>query len=150
MNKPSTKQEWHKQEAIDNFNETWELIDASDRSAEETLSMIHRAHASRYHWEQVGTPLELARGEWQISRVYSLINFGKSALHHAMASLQYCLDNDYGDFDLAFAYEAVARAQKILGNTTEFKKYFSLAEQAADKISTKDNKEYFLSELKTI
>ena len=31
--------------------------------------MIHAAHASRYHWSQVGTKANLARGEWQVSRV---------------------------------------------------------------------------------
>ena len=35
--------------------------------------MIHAAHASRYHWSQVGTKANLARGEWQVSRVYTVL-----------------------------------------------------------------------------
>ncbi len=150
MSMTLTVQEWHKREAVTNFNETWSLIDKTDRTEEETLSMIHKAHASRYHWAQIGTPLELARGEWQVSRVYSLIGLGESALHHAWASLKYCQDNNYGDFDLAFAYEAIARAYKVLDNDLEKEKYLELARQAAEQIAEDDNQTYFLSELSTI
>ena len=142
--------EWHKNEAINNFNQTWELIDKKDRSKKETLNMIHKAHASLYHWSQVGTPLELARGEWQISRVYAISNMGESALYHAQASLDYCLKHDYGDFDLAFAYEAIARAHKIIENNEEKEKNLFLAKKAAEEIEKEDDKKYFLKELGTI
>jgi hypothetical protein len=35
--------------------------------------MIHSAHASRYHWQAVGDASDKAIGEWQISRVYSVL-----------------------------------------------------------------------------
>ncbi|WMM24769.1 hypothetical protein RBU61_17870 [Tissierella sp. MB52-C2] len=41
--------------------------------------MIHTAHASRFHWDEVGTPIEFARSEWQTSRVYSLLGMFESA-----------------------------------------------------------------------
>jgi len=41
--------------------------------------MIHAAHASRFHWGEIGKPINLGRGEWQISRVYSVLNRPESA-----------------------------------------------------------------------
>lgn len=141
---------WHRKQAISCFNATWDLIDKKDRTLEDDLNMIHTAHASRYHWSQIGTSLEFVRGEWQISRVYALTSQGASALFHGKFSLSYCLDNEIGDFDLAFAYEAVARAYALIGKKENAKENYDLALKAADKISKKDDKEYFLTELKTI
>ena len=111
-----TMQEWHKKQAVQCFNETWNLIDKTDRTREEDFRMIHMAHASRYHWREVGTPLHFLRGEWQIARVYALLNLGESARHHAEYCLALCLSNNIGDFDLAFAYEALARAHDFVGD----------------------------------
>jgi hypothetical protein len=55
--------EMHKKFAVDCFNGTWDLLDNKDRSREEDFNMIHMAHASRYHWGEIGTPLEFARGD---------------------------------------------------------------------------------------
>lgn len=145
-----TQEEWHKKQAVDNFNETWDLIDQADRTEQENLLMIHKAHASRYHWGVIGGPLQFARGEWQISRVYALLKHGDRALYHAQHSLQYCLNHLIGDFDLAFAYEAIARAYMTLGNKQSTLQYISLAEEAAQQIQKEADKKYFLLELSTI
>lgn len=65
----------------------------------------------------VGTPLHFARGEWLISRVYSILGRYEPALHHAMKSMELCLNGNLGDFDRGFAYEAVARAYAAGGDT---------------------------------
>lgn len=143
-------QEWHKKQAIDNFNSTWDYIDKKDRTKEDDINMIHTAHASRFHWGKIGTALEFARGEWQISRVYSLLGMPESALYHANYSLELCLDNDIKDFDLAFAYEAVARSYMTAKNEEQMKKYLILAKEASENINKEEDKKYFLSELDSI
>ncbi|HFD04816.1 MAG TPA: hypothetical protein ENJ25_01570 [Firmicutes bacterium] len=141
---------FHKKFAIDLFNYVWSLMDKEIRSKEEDLEMIHAAHASRYHWGRIGSPIEIIRGEWQISRVYSVLKMGESALFHASQSLTLCQKNRIGDFDIAFAYEALARAYSVLGKEDEKNKYISLARSAGDKILDEENKKYFFEELKTI
>lgn len=143
-------QEWHKKQAIENFNGTWDLIDKKDRTKEEDILMIHSAHTSRYHWGQIGLPLQFARGEWQISRVYSLLEMFESALYHATYSLKLCEENSIEDFDLAFGYEAVARSYMLNKNTEMMNKFLKLALDAAENISKEGDKQYFLSELKSI
>ena len=140
----------HKKLGIDLFNLTWSLLDKKDRAKEEDDKMVHAAHASRFHWGETGTPLEFERGEWQISRVYSTLKRSESALYHAKRCLDICKENNIGDFDIAFAFEAMARAHAIAGNKTRCEKYLRLAEEAGEHIEKKEDKTYFISELKTI
>lgn len=142
--------EIHRTLAVSLFNHVWDLLDKKDRSHEETEQMINAAHASLHHWRQVGEPENLARGEWQISRVYSVCSFAESAIHHADNSLQICLKNNIGDFDLAFAYEALARAFLVSGDHFRSDEYIHKATQASQSISKKEDKDYFLSELASI
>lgn len=99
----SGKDEIHKQFAVNLFNHTWDLLEKKDRTEDEIDEMIHSAHASRYHWGQIGTPINFERGEWQISRVYSVLNKAEPALYHAKRCLDICEKNSIADFDLAIA-----------------------------------------------
>lgn len=140
----------HKKLAINLFNQTWDLIDKEQRTQKETDRMIHSAHASRYHWEVAGTPLNIARGEWQVSHVYAVINRVEPCLYHANRCLQITLEHDFQDFDLAFAYEAMARGCDLAGDEVETAKYVELAKQAAARIKDAEDRENFLSQLETI
>lgn len=150
INTSLSLQEWHRKQAIENFNTTWDYIDKKDRTEEDNINMIHTTHASRFHWGKVGTPLNLAVGEWQISRVYSLLGMPESALYHAKLSLELCLKNDIKDFNLAFGYEAVARAYMVSKDEEQMKKYWTLAKEASENIEKEEDKKYFLSELDSI
>ncbi len=142
--------QYHKEEAMKCFNATWDLIDRSDRTHDDDVNMIHMAHASRYHWGGVGTALEFTRGEWQISRVYSLLGMGESALFHAEEALKLCLDNGIGDFDLAFGYEAMARACSVLGKQDDKAAFIGKAKEAAKAIADEGNRRHVESEISTI
>ncbi|MGC9335222.1 MAG: hypothetical protein ACP5JJ_13800 [Anaerolineae bacterium] len=142
--------ELHRRFAVELFNRVWELLDQEDRTPEQDDRMIHAAHASRFHWGEIGTPLEFARGEWQISRVYAVLNRPQAAIHHAQRSLALCEDNQIADFDLAFAYEALARAYAVAGDAVRREEYIRLAEEAAQDIEDEGNRKYFLSELASV
>jgi hypothetical protein len=148
--KALTQKDFHKKAAVDLFNRVWDLLDKEERTKSEEDTMVHAAHASRYHWGEVGTPVELERGEWQISRVYATLNRAESALYHAQRCLEICRENDIGGFDIAFAHEAVARAYAVAGSRAEMEKYLELAKDAGNRIEKKEDREYFMSELKGI
>lgn len=143
------KAESHKHFAVNCFNQTWDLIEKEDRSQGETDQMIHAAHASRYHWEFVGEAVNLARGEWLISRVYAILNRVEPCLYHAGRCLKITLSNELKDFDLAFAYEAMARACDLAEDEVESAKFFALAKDAGVEIADKNDRKYFFSELKS-
>ena len=140
----------HKQMAVDLFNLTWDLIEKHDRTETEDDTMLYAAMASRFHWGIVGTPLNFARGEWQISRVYAILGRSESAIHHARKSLRLCTEYHLGDFDLGFAYEAMARAYKIAGDTAEQQKYLSLALKTAEKVEQENNKNWLLKNIESV
>ncbi len=153
-----TELEWHRKMAVQLFNLTWNLIDKGEnRSQEENDDMIHSAHASRYHWTIVvnseeypkAGPMNLERGDWQISRVYALLKRPEAALYHAQRCLEICEENNIGDFDIAFAYEAKARALSLAGNKNA-SKFIEKAKKAANAIAKKEDRDYFLSELASI
>lgn len=144
--------EQHEKIAKDSFNKTWDYLDKKDRSEEDDLNMIHSAHASRYHWgilfaEGKGTALNLQRGEWMLSHVYTILERPEAAFFHAEICLDLTEKNNIEGFDLGFAYEAMARSLALRKNEDACKKYFDLAKKAADKIKNKDDRDYFLGEL---
>jgi hypothetical protein len=144
------KQTQHKKLAKSLFNQVWDLLEKEKRTEEEDDKMVHAAHASRYHWGEIGTPITFERGEWQISRVYSTLNRPESAIFHAQRCLDICLKNGIEDFDIAFAYEALARAYAVNGDKNNHKIFFKLGEQAAKNIKKEDDREYFITELHNI
>ncbi len=140
----------HRQFAVDLFNMVWDLLDKPQRTPQENDTMLHAAHASRYHWEKAGTALNLARGEWQVSRVYATLGRAEPALYHAGRSLEICQENQYGDFDLAFAFEALARARDVAGDPTGRDRALELAVEAGQAIQEEDDRKHFFSQLKSI
>ncbi|MFX0013913.1 MAG: hypothetical protein ACFFB2_12990 [Promethearchaeota archaeon] len=158
MDEKAKELEWHQKTAKKLFNITWDLIDKKSRTIEEEDLMIHSAHASRYHWGEVVSagmpntgPINLERGDWQISRVYSILKKPEIAEYFAKRCIDICEKNGIGGFDIAFAYEAMARACAVAGNReADVQKYITLAKSAGNKIEEKGNKEYFFSELETI
>ena len=150
MPEDDSANEIHRRMAAETFNATWEYLDKEMRSSEENDMMVHAAHASRYHWSRVGTPLEFERGDWQLSRVYSTLGKGTEALHYAKHCLATCLENEIGDFDLAFAYEAMARAHAVLEQWDQAQLYIENAQKAAVSIGKDEDRKYFLGELGTL
>ncbi len=130
------------------FNQTWNLLEKPDRSPEEEIAMIHAAHTSCYLWMQVGTAVNHQRGEWQVSRVYAVIGDASQALRHAGYCLELTENNldEMADFDIAFAYEAIARANALADHSDTARKYIGLAQQAGDKIKDADDRKVFIDD----
>jgi hypothetical protein len=142
--------EWQRKVAAHLFNSTWVLLEKKARSREESDTMIHMAHASRYHWGVAGGPKELAIGEWQISRVYAILGRPEPALYHAQRSLEICEAHKIGDFPQAYAYEALARAFAIAGRSRLRAACLKLAKDAGAKIAEADERAQFFKDLRTV
>jgi len=138
--------------AMQLFNETWRLMELESRSRDDDDRMIHTAHASRYHWGQApgATPANLARGEWQVSRVYAVLGRAEPAVHHARRVLDICQENGIGDWDLAFAYEALARAYAVAGDAAQARHFTDQALTAAKDVAEDAERQLVLADLETI
>lgn len=145
-----TKEEYKKL-GITYFNKTWDLIDKTDRTLEDDLMMINYTHSSRLNWELSGAPLlNIVRGEWQISHVYSLLNMGESALYHAKYVFDKTIENGFDGFDLVFAYEAMAFAYKVLGNESFMNEFLEKGYNSIAQVPKQGDKDYCKSELDKI
>jgi hypothetical protein len=126
----------------------WELLERPWRSRAEDEMMVHAAHASCYHWLQIGTGLQHQRGEWLIAHVYTELGIVDAALRHAARCLEITKEfpDQMRDFDRAYGYEAVARANALAGNQKGAQEYLRLAEEAAQAIRNSDDRKNFFGD----
>ena len=144
--------EEERQLAVDLFNPGWTLMELPERTPEQDDELIHAAHASRHHWASVGTPANLARGEWQLSRVYVVLGRPEPALYHAHRCLAYCESSPEAleDWDLPYAHEALARAHGLAGDTDEAARHAAQARELAQHVSGPEDREHLEEDLATL
>ncbi len=136
--------------AVDLFNHVWTLLEEPDRTPAQDDEMLHAAHASRYHWGEIGDPVNLARGEWQCSRVYSVLGRAEPAIWHARRCLEINEANGIGDWDIASAYEAMARASLTAGDLAAVAVWKTMAMTALDGIADTDDRDVIERDLATL
>jgi DNA-binding transcriptional MerR regulator len=136
--------------AADLFNHTWTLLEKPDRTPEQDDEMMHSAHASRYHWGEIGEPVNFARGEWQCSRVYAVLGRPESALWHARRCVAIYEANGIAGWDIASGYEAMARAYLTAGNLAEVAVWKAMAQAALDIVEDTDDREVIEGDLATL
>jgi hypothetical protein len=132
------------------FNRVWELLDLDDRDEATDEEMLHAAHASRYHWGQVGDPVNWARGEWQCSRVYSTLGRAEPALHHARRCLELAQQYNLSQFDIGTAHEAIARAAKIAELSDRAAQHAQLALAYAEKLEDPEERQVLLADIASL
>ena len=143
----------HRAEAVGLFNGVWQMLDLPDRTPAQDDQMVHAAHASRWHWSQaaeLGGDQQLAIGEWQCSRVYSVLGRGEPALHHARACLAICEGGQQDDWVMAAAYEAMARASAVVGDLGEARTWLARARVAVAAIAEPEDREVIEADLNSI
>lgn len=123
-----------------------------ERTPEQDDELIHAAHASRHHWAEVGTAANLARGEWQVSRVYATLGRAEPAIYHARRCLAYCESDPDAleEWDLPYAYEALARAHAVAGDTGEAERFAAGARELTEQVRDDEDREQLASDLATI
>jgi DNA-binding transcriptional MerR regulator len=129
------------------FNRTWELLMKPERSVVDDDEMIHTAHASRFHWGVVGNATNWARGEWQCSRVYSVLGRSEPALHHANRCLALSTEHDLSAFDIGAANEALARAYRVAGDPAHVAEHVAAADEAATRITDEEDRKILVDDL---
>jgi hypothetical protein len=144
--------EEHRQLGVDLYNKTWTLMQRSDRTPEDDDELLHCAHASAYHWLQVGNRANRARSEWQCSRVYTVLGRPEPALRHARRCLELVesAPEQMDDWDLAAAHEALARASATAGDREGARRHVELARAALAAIADDEDREHIESDLATI
>ena len=157
LNEPVTKsrQEVHEQLTALSSSKTSEAKKLADAfkavisSSGPLLTSIIGAARSE-DWSKVGKPLNFARAEWQLARVYAVAGLPERARHHGQHCLEICQANRLGSFDLAFAWEALARAHAVAGDTAERGECLARAHEAAAQIADEEDRKVLMADLETV
>ena len=134
------------------FNKAWDLIDQPSRTPEEDEELIRLSLTSAWHWKQRDdcTQKNLSIGYWQTSRIYTVLGQAYNARRYASLCLDASQGEDVAQFYLGYAYEALARAESLVGNTAQMEQYLNQARNIAAAMSDSDEKQMLLDDLAAI
>lgn len=132
------------------FNQTWDLIDKADRSADENQQMVELCLASIAHWRlrEDCKPVNLSIGYWLAARVHSLIGRADEALRYAWLSLE--KGREQGAFFEGYAHEAIARAARLSGNETLKREHLDRAQTFLAQIDDEQSCEALRADLESL
>ncbi len=126
----------------------WELLGQTTRTALENDELLLAAQASLYHWQQVGTPLNVQRANWLLARAHTVLGDPAGAMKHATRCIELTKAHmsEMKDFDIAYAFEAMARTYALLGDRMNAKEYYDLALRVGQAIQDPEDKQIFMGD----
>jgi hypothetical protein len=145
--------EEHRRLGVELYNGTWALIVREERTSDENDEMLHRAHASAYHWLHAPhTAANRARSHWLCSRVHAITGQPEGALHHAQRCLALVegAPAEMEDWDLAGAYEALARAHLAADELAEARRFVELARAETATIANPEDRKHIDEDLDSL
>ncbi len=115
----------------------------------ERETLLYSAYASAYHWRQVGSVANHARGEHLIARMAVKLGDGEVALRHARRCLELIDANpdDMEDWDAPFGHEALARALAATGDRAAGQAHRDRARELTDAVEGEADRQVLESEL---
>ena len=140
----------HRFFSADYFNRVWDFLGKAERSADEDQQMLSMCHASLAHWRDRDDcgPQQLSIGYWQLSRVYAVLGEGAPAKSYGQLCLEASADE--GPFYLGFAHEALARAEKVLGDAGASEQQLTKAREQLEKISDAEERNMLAADLDSV
>jgi hypothetical protein len=135
----------HRWFAVELNNLAWGLVEAEDRAPLDAERMIHAAHASCFHWLQVGEVLNHLRAQCLLATAYSRAGLGEAAVRHAEKCLALGRDADrkMTPFDRAAAHGCAALACATAGRAEDARREYQLATSAAATLDDPSDAELF-------
>ena len=128
--------------------EVWDLLSRQECSRLDDERLLAAAFASYYHWLHAGSVVNMQRGEHMIARAFLVVNNYPEALAHAKRCHELTEDNatDMQDFDVAYAFEILARSSAASGFMDNALENSNKARRAGEKIKGKEDNELFFGD----
>ncbi len=117
---PPAEGDWHRRQGIEANNAAMDLL-RRRRDAAGDEELLRLAYAAAYHWERAAgaRPETEVRAAYLVSRALTETGQAQRGLVSAERALTVCQEHGIGDFDLAYAHEARARALHALRRSDE-------------------------------
>ena len=133
--------------AVDSNKQTWDYLSKNNLNREEQLDALASAYTSLFFWLRCGTTLHQARGHWLICRVAVIAGEYTLALRHAELCQKFTgLSSDAKDFDVAYQWEALARAHALLNQTDLSGEYKLKAQSLGEQIADPEDQKIFITD----
>jgi hypothetical protein len=136
--------------AVRFYNQTWDLIDQTDRSPAERRRMVAQAMASRALWDDIGGPEQWITGDWQISHVASLAGYPDVAIDFAISANAAATEADVPTWLLASTCEGMSRAYGAAGDAENCREWRKRAEEILQKVDDAEDRAVVVQQLATI
>lgn len=142
--------EAHRYFAADCFNRVWELLDNPGRGEDDHVRMVALAHASLWHWTARSdcTSQNLSIAYWLLSRVYATVGNAAEARRHGLLCLRH--SGEESPFYLAYAHEALARAELLAGDDAVAQHHLQTARDLAELVTDAGDRAALEKDLATI
>jgi tetratricopeptide (TPR) repeat protein len=139
----------HRYFAVQCFNQAWELIEKTERTPKEDETMIRLSQASHYHWTQREeySPTNRSIALWQLARIYTVLGRLDQARHYANLCLQASQEKSVDAVFVGYAYEALARVEKLGGDKQQVQRYLSSALEQVEKTEDEEDRQMLLDDL---
>ena len=129
----------HRPLAVACNNLAWSLHDAgSARSAADTAAMLELVAASRVHWAEAGTWLEVQRADHCLALCHLSAGRPADALSFAERCLASCMENAAPEFEHFHARAALCRVHAALGQAQQALQQHAAAREAFDGLDDAD------------
>ena len=102
--------------------------------------MLNAAHASAFHWGQVGNELNHMRAKMLLAEVHAQLGYGQSAMAYAEEIRGYFLNRDTPDWELAFTHAIYAHAAFAAGNSEAHRAAYQEAVKAMNAIADEEDR----------
>jgi tetratricopeptide (TPR) repeat protein len=134
------------------FNQAWDLMDKANRTPEEDETMLQLSMASSWHWSHRADVSATSRsiGFWQLSRIYVLLRQPENALRYGKLCLDASQEMDIEPFYLAYAHEAISRAELAAGHLEEAQAHLNAARILSDEVKDKEDRASLVKDLDAI
>ncbi len=111
--------------------------------------MLAAAHASFWHWTQHPqcTQQNSSVGYWQLSRVYALVGQGELARQYGQKALAVAENAPLPPYFVGYAYEALARAARVLGEAQSQKRFVERGRESAAKVESDESRRLLEADL---
>ena len=127
-------QDWQTHFAKVTNNRAWDL--AEDPNEVSSINeLLNLAHASAWHWSQVGSKREIMRSNLLIAFAHARSNFGQTAYHFSQSMIDFFIrDPDTQDWEKAIAFAVHALACLKCRKLDEFEKFVTLSLDSSSKV----------------
>ena len=132
--------EWHRRFAASCNNRAWDLT-TQPRTRAQDREMLDAAHASAWHWSQVGTELHRMRAQMLLAEVHALLGMGLSAYVLAEEMRTYFLAVDTPDWELALTHAVHAHAAFASDRPQEHRRSHDAAAAALGAVADAEDRE---------